>query len=405
MIDADKTQASPPRVLLVDDEQMVLDSLSNFLRLETDYDVFTYDSPTRALSMLRDESVDLVVSDFLMPGMDGLEFLAEVKRMYPETPRILLTGYADKENAIKGINEVGLYQYIEKPWDNDQIKLIIHNGLAQKTLKEALNKKIHELDSVLLQRDTLAQNQELLKKEMELARQLQQKILPDCFPDSNGLSFVTKYQPALEIGGDFYDILSLADGRYALLVADVTGHGIQAAMSTTLLKFVFSNFKGRHTCAGEIITGMNQGLYQILPSGMFVAALVATIDPETAECSIVNAGLPRPYFLRKKSQSVESIFSDGLLLGIVDNDAYQPSEELKVRLEPGDRLVFFTDGLTEVENSNEEQFDDGFLKKVLTQNQGKTAERIIDHLMVSAKEFSRPDYTWDDVTILAIEKA
>ena len=132
-------------MLLVDDEQMVLDSLSNFLRLETDYDVTTYDSPTRALNMLRDESVDLVVSDFLMPGMDGLEFLAEVKRMYPETPRILLTGYADKENAIKAINDVGLFQYIEKPWDNDNLKLVIRNGIDKQRLLSELESKVGEI--------------------------------------------------------------------------------------------------------------------------------------------------------------------------------------------------------------------------------------------------------------------
>lgn len=354
--------------------------------------------------MLRDKSVDLVVSDFLMPDMDGLKFLAEVKRMHPDTTRILLTGYADKENAIKAINEIGLYQYVEKPWDNDQLKLIIHNGLAQKTLKETLSEKIHELDNVLLQRDTLVQNQEMLQKELELARQLQQKILPECFPTSDGLSFVTKYQPALEIGGDFYDVIPLAEGQYALLVADVTGHGIQAAMSTTLLKFVFSNFKDKHASAGEIVAGMNQGLHEILPSGMFVAALVATLNPETAECNLVNAGLPRPYLLRAKDRKVEYIFAEGLLLGIVDNDAYQPSKEITVKLETGDRLLLFTDGLTEVENNNDEHFDDGFMKEALADHHEKTAKCIIDNLIIGAKKFSKPDHIWDDVTILGIEK-
>jgi len=140
--------AKTPVIAVVDDEEMVLTSLRSFLQLETDYDVTTYQSPQKALEELKDQSLDLVVSDYLMPGMNGIEFLMEVKKMHPYATRVLLTGYADKENAIKAINEVGLYQYVEKPWDNDDLKLIIQNGLERRFLMEKLESKIQEVQQV-----------------------------------------------------------------------------------------------------------------------------------------------------------------------------------------------------------------------------------------------------------------
>ena len=134
-----------PVLLIVDDEEMVLSSLRSFLMLETEYEVLTFSSAVEALEAVNGQTIDLVVSDYLMPGMTGIDFLLEVKKLQPYATRILLTGYADKENAIKAINEVGLYQYVEKPWDNNELKLIIQNGLERRFLMEKLEQKISEV--------------------------------------------------------------------------------------------------------------------------------------------------------------------------------------------------------------------------------------------------------------------
>ncbi len=135
-------------IAIVDDEEMVLTSLRSFLLLETDYEVEIYQSPQAALDGLVDKPLDLVISDYLMPGMNGIELLLKLKKTHPFATRILLTGYADKENAIKAINEVGIYQYVEKPWDNDDLKIIIQNGLERRFLMEKLEKKIQEVQNV-----------------------------------------------------------------------------------------------------------------------------------------------------------------------------------------------------------------------------------------------------------------
>ncbi len=148
-------------IVLVDDEEMVLTSLRSILALETDYDVNTFLSANEALEFVKKSDVDLVISDYLMPEMDGISFLAKVRDLKPEVPRIILTGYADKENAIKAINEVGLYQYIEKPWDNEDLMIIIRNGLEKQKLLKKLQEKIQEIN--LAYGDLQSMHKEILK--------------------------------------------------------------------------------------------------------------------------------------------------------------------------------------------------------------------------------------------------
>jgi DNA-binding NtrC family response regulator len=149
------------RIVVVDDEEMVVASLSSFLNLETEYQVQTFTSARDAIEYIEKEQVDVVVSDYLMPEMDGISFLAKVRDIKPEIPRIILTGYADKENAIKAINEVGLFQYIEKPWNNDDLLLIIRNALEKRELMRRLQEKIGEINSAYSELQGL--QQEILK--------------------------------------------------------------------------------------------------------------------------------------------------------------------------------------------------------------------------------------------------
>ncbi len=141
-----KYEESEARVVLVDDEEMVLDTLRTFLELETDYEVVSFSDPAAAVSYGRENTVDLVVSDFLMPGVSGIELLRDYAESNPHAPRVLLTGYADKASAIKAINEVGLFQYLEKPWDNEQLLVVFRNALDRRFLVKALQEKIAEID-------------------------------------------------------------------------------------------------------------------------------------------------------------------------------------------------------------------------------------------------------------------
>jgi len=393
-----------PSIMLVDDEEFVLDSLKNFLRLETDYRVTTCESPIDAIDILKEERMDMIISDFMMPDLDGLQFLAKAKEIYPDCVRILLTGYADKQNAIKAINEVGLYQYVEKPWDNDQLIMIIENGLAQKNLRTVLKSKINELDKVLMQRDSLKQSQEIFEQELALARQVQESILPRDYPKDIDYAFDARYYPAIEIGGDFYDMMPLTNNRLAILVGDLTGHGIQAALSTTLLKFSFTAFKQQDVSPQEIILGMNETLQEMLPSQVFVTAVLVILDLQTGRCSLVSGGGPHPYILRKSTGKVEEIFADGMLMGFIGKDLYKIGEEKHFELKKGDRLMLFSDGITEVLNAEEEHYEDISLKPTITQNADKSSGELMDVIIEGARKFARENHQWDDITILCIER-
>ena len=153
------------KIVVVDDEKIVTSAFKTLLKVEGFSDAHFFNSPQDALEFLKNNTPDLVISDFLMPEMNGLEFLSEVKKMYPEVSKILLTGYADKENAIRAINEVGLYRYIEKPWDNDDLIINIKNGIERSYLLSELRKKIAELEDAKKELEKYSHNLEQIVEE------------------------------------------------------------------------------------------------------------------------------------------------------------------------------------------------------------------------------------------------
>ena len=153
------------KIVVVDDEKIVTSAFKTLLKVEGFSDAHFFNSPKEALEFLVQNVPDLVISDFLMPEMNGLEFLSEVKKLYPEVSKILLTGYADKENAIRAINEIGLYRYIEKPWNNDDLIINIKNGIERSYLLSELRKKIIELEDAKKELEKYSHNLEQIVEE------------------------------------------------------------------------------------------------------------------------------------------------------------------------------------------------------------------------------------------------
>ncbi len=146
-------------ILVVDDEATVVQSVTALLELETPHKVLAETSPQRAIDLAKINVVDLVISDFLMPEIDGIRLLLEIRGLYPESALILLTGYADKENAIRAINEAGIFHYREKPWDNDDLLTIIRTGLDKRMQLHRLHERVRELEARVQRLQQL--NQEL----------------------------------------------------------------------------------------------------------------------------------------------------------------------------------------------------------------------------------------------------
>ena len=153
------------KIVVVDDDKIVTSAFATLLKVEGFSDAHFFNNPKEALEFLKENTPDIVVSDFLMPEMNGLEFLSEVKKLYPEVSKIILTGYADKENAIRAINEIGLYRYIEKPWSNDDLVINIKNGIERSYLLSQLREKICELEEAKKELEKYSHNLEQIVEE------------------------------------------------------------------------------------------------------------------------------------------------------------------------------------------------------------------------------------------------
>lgn len=136
----------PPSILIVDDEEMIIASLRAFFELETDFTIHGFTDPAEAAGFAEGHPLDVAISDYLMPKMNGIQLLARVKQAQPEASRVLLTGHADKQSAIQAINQVALFQYVEKPWDNAQLLLVAQSGAQRARLLRELREKITQLD-------------------------------------------------------------------------------------------------------------------------------------------------------------------------------------------------------------------------------------------------------------------
>jgi DNA-binding NtrC family response regulator len=141
------TNGHKPSILIADDEEMVIASIKAFLQLDGDFDVHGFTDPEEAARFAASNPVDVALSDYLMPKMNGIQLLARIKESQPEASRVLLTGHADKQSAIQAINQVALFQYLEKPWDNAQLLLVIQSGAERARLFRDLREKVEELDT------------------------------------------------------------------------------------------------------------------------------------------------------------------------------------------------------------------------------------------------------------------
>lgn len=390
-------------IALVDDDEMALSSLRALFSLETDYSVTCFENPVRACKELERTRVDVVVSDYLMPEMNGIDLLREVRRVQPEAARILLTGFADKENAIRAINEVGLYQYLEKPWDNQEMLIVIRNALQEKSLRQELADKVKALDRLLWEHKQLTERHSYLEREMEMAGRVQRELLPTRLPQVEGFRIDNLYRPCHYLGGDYYDF-AINQGRAIILVSDVSGHGAQAALTSMLLKASFQDAATKVQEPSELLGEMNATLYRFLPTGMFVAATLLCLDSHQSRIRLANAGLPYPFLLACSGRRWDQIPLSGLPLGMFEGRGLESYDVRDVQLAPGDVLLVTSDGLGDIGGSGDELFQERQLRQALIELSGRTGSEVIESLMDRATRFSSSQQLPDDVTMLAITK-
>ena len=249
---------------------------------------------------------------------------------------------------------------------------------------------------------TIEQRLMAVSQELETARRIQSSILPSRTPAILGLAIATRYIPMTEVAGDFYDFIEVDDSHLGVLVADVSGHGVAAALIASMVKVAFQAQTGHANDPAKVLAGIRQTLSGQLGE-QFVTAAYVYIDMVAGEMSYAGAAHP-PLFVRSAGEGDVSTFEEnGLMIGPFPEATYA---SVKRRLSPGDRILMYTDGIVETPNEAEEQFGDGRLKRSLANCSQLTAEQYVDFLLaevVSWANLPRWEPAGDDLTLVVID--
>jgi serine phosphatase RsbU (regulator of sigma subunit) len=243
-----------------------------------------------------------------------------------------------------------------------------------------------------------ALERERLAHELRVAGSIQQMLLPQHLPELDGWTTAAHYQPARAVGGDFYDFIETPDGRLVIVVADVSDKGIPAALLMASTRMIVRAAATRSNDPGEILASANAELAKEIPAGMFVTVFCGILDPQTGHLQYANAGHTLPY--RRTCEQVNRLHATGFPLGLFPEVEYDTFE---TTIQPGECLLFLSDGMTEAHNPSGKMFGDGLLgDALLNYHHG---QELLDHLLAELAEFTGPDWEQeDDVTLLTLRR-
>jgi len=248
--------------------------------------------------------------------------------------------------------------------------------------------------------------QERIKRELEIAYQVQASFLPRTMPDVNGLDIAGMCLPANEIGGDYYDFIRLSDGRLAFVVGDVSGKGIQAAFYMTLVKGVIQTLSTTLDSPCMVMRRLNEVFRRNAPAGTFISAIYGVVDPHTGAFTFARAGHNPAILKRADSATPEFLRPTGMAIGFTDGRLFEESiTEVSIDLKPGDALVFYTDGFSEAMNSKRELYGDDRLLKKVGQVGLRSASGILRSLTEDVHHFIEAAGRSDDMTMVVVKRS
>jgi phosphoserine phosphatase RsbU/P len=328
---------------------------------------------------------DLILLDIMMPGMDGYEVCTRLKDdpCTKDIPVIFLTGQTETADETRGF-EVGAVDYIHKPFSPAVVKARVQTHLVLRGIREQLALQL------------LA-----IQKELETARQIQLSILPHELPKVRGLDIAARYIPMTSVAGDFYDFLVVDEKHIGILVADVSGHGMPAALIASMLKIAFAAQAANAAHPEQVLLGLNLALCGKFQHHYVTAAYVF-IDLEKRTLTYAGAGHPPLLLCRKSATCVQEVCENGLFLGKFEFATYASVE---LPLEPGDRILLYTDGIPETENAAQVAFGDGRFQQLLAEVQSESADQFADHLLLELGRWSGlgpGEELNDDLTMVAV---
>jgi sigma-B regulation protein RsbU (phosphoserine phosphatase) len=378
------------RILVVDDEAdlelLVRQKFRRHIR-DNEFSFFFARSGVEALETLsREADIDVVLTDINMPEMDGLTLLSKLAGHEGVLKAVVVSAYGDMENIRTAMNR-GAFDFVTKPIDLQDFETTI-----LKALREA-----EAIKTAMRVREELV----AIQRELNVATDIQLSMLPQvfpAFPERAEIDVHARMIAAKEVGGDFYDFFAIDDDRIGLVVGDVSGKGVPAALLMAICRTLIRGSALEGGAPHECIATVNNTISSDVVPGMFVTVFYGVLNSKTGVFEYCCAGHFAPYLVSSGGvRALESV--GGLVVGAVPGWTYQSTS---VQLSPGDLLFEFTDGVTEAKDAGDGDFGEAKLEACLAGANSDRAEEIVDRVVGTVKEFSKGAPQADDITCLAV---
>ncbi len=330
--------APQPRILVVDDNVGLAD-LWRFTLEDTGYEVGTAASVGEALEAVSRDRYNAAVLDLQLPDGSGLDVLAALRARVPDAEGILITGHASPESTVNAVQQ-GIYGYLLKPVDAEILRMTVERAVERQQLRREREDQRRQLEIAY-------------RRERHIAETLQQALLPPLHLDAPGIRAAYVYQAAMaeaEVGGDFYDVVVFPDGRVGVLLGDVSGKGLDAAVYTALTKYTLRGYALEDPDPGRVLKRLNRAFYLQSREETFATLFFAVLDLVPGRLTYASAGHEPGLLHRPHSGITEWLHSTGPAAGVLPDAEYG---SMDIEFSDHDLLFLYTDGASDARRGKE----------------------------------------------------
>lgn len=389
---ADRETASGFRVLVADDQADVLEAIRLLLKGEG-YELEMVNSPAALLAALSRRPFDLVLMDLnyardTTSGREGLDLLSQIHEVDALLPIVAMTAWGSVELAVEIMRE-GVRDFVLKPWDNARLLRTVRTEIARGRLARKEQQ---------IQAESRAREIARGDGDWQEAERTQLGFLPKEIPQIPGCEFSGAWLPVHGIGGDYFDVLQLGSENFAFCIADVAGKGIAAALLMSNLQATVRNLAAQHLQPAELTERVNRFIRNNTAPDRFITFFYAAFNTASRELVYTNAGHNAPMRITR-SGAIARLGCGGQAMGISSKQAY---EQEALELSGGDRLILFTDGITEAADSRDaEEFGEERLLEILRESRALNAAEIQSSVLARVAKFTGDKFQ-DDATLIVL---